>query len=373
MADEPLIWGVARVTIAALGYLRPKKIKGFGLLQDGGLRANNPIEAGLWELGSIWPGHARPGLVLSVGTGYQGSPAHELGGGQGVTSDDRETYPGSDGVHSQVRHSLNIPMEGDSTNAAWAGMDVFPRTNFPDVRKKRTIRSEHGTLMIIPREGDRMIRTYFEMPHGTNPKQVQLGDLHKMAQKLFQPYKIDFFPTRWWSAYSIGQRLARDMIDDSGHIFLAGDACHTHSPKAGLGMNASLQDGYNMGRKLGPILIGQADKKILRTYNEERQQYARQLMEFDRYFAKLFSSTTDEISADAFNQASIKSGNLTAGMAANYKDSDLTSSQQDLVKRIIVGERMPTAQIVRKSDSKALQLQRLLQFDGRVARGHLCW
>ena len=64
-------------------YLRPKCIPNFGLLQDGGLRANNPIEAGLWELNSIWPGHARPGLVLSVGTGYQGSPAHELRTDQG--------------------------------------------------------------------------------------------------------------------------------------------------------------------------------------------------------------------------------------------------------------------------------------------------
>ncbi|KAK5081435.1 hypothetical protein LTR24_008241 [Lithohypha guttulata] len=84
MAEEPL---VARVTVAAPGYLRPKMVQGFGLLQDGGLRANNPIEAGLWELDSIWPGHARPGLVLSVGTGYQGSPAHEPGGRRGFWYD----------------------------------------------------------------------------------------------------------------------------------------------------------------------------------------------------------------------------------------------------------------------------------------------
>lgn len=260
-------------------------------------------------------------------------------------------------------------MEGDSTNAVWGVMDVFPRTDFPDVRKKCTIRSEHGTLMIIPREGDAMIRTYFEMPHGTNPKQLGLEDLQKMAQKLFQPYEIDFLATKWWSAYSIGQRLAKDMVDKTGHIFLAGDACHTHSPKAGQGMNASLQDGYNIGWKLGAVLTGQADKKILGTYIEERQQYARQLIGFDRYFAKLFSSTMDEISADEFNQAFIKAGNFTAGMAANYKDSyllmDLASSKQDLAKRVIVGERMQTAQVVRKSDSKPLQLQRMLRSDGR--------
>lgn len=62
-----------------LRYFRPKNIRGFGWLQDGGLRANNPTEAGLWELDSIWPGHTRPGLVLSVGTGHRHSPVHELG------------------------------------------------------------------------------------------------------------------------------------------------------------------------------------------------------------------------------------------------------------------------------------------------------
>lgn len=51
------------------------------------MRANNPIEAGLWELSSIWPGHTRPGLVLSIGTGYQRSPTHDLGKPQGFWYD----------------------------------------------------------------------------------------------------------------------------------------------------------------------------------------------------------------------------------------------------------------------------------------------
>lgn len=90
----------ARVTVAAPGwvvrsgdergltsvlrYFRPKHTRAFGWLQDGGLRANNPTEAGIWELSSIWPDHARPGLVLSVGTGHRHSPVHELGKDQGI-------------------------------------------------------------------------------------------------------------------------------------------------------------------------------------------------------------------------------------------------------------------------------------------------
>lgn len=59
-------------------YFRPQAIHEFGSLQDGGMRANNPTEAGLWELAVLWPTCARPALVVSVGTGSQRSPVHEL-------------------------------------------------------------------------------------------------------------------------------------------------------------------------------------------------------------------------------------------------------------------------------------------------------
>jgi phenol 2-monooxygenase (NADPH) len=279
---------------------------------------------------------------------------------------------GGDGAHSQVRHSVQIPMEGDSSDAVWGVMDVFPRTDFPDVRKKTTIRSEAGSLMIIPREGDMMIRLYFELPEGTDPKKVTLSDLQRTAKEMFYPYTIEFLATKWWSAYSIGQRVAKSMVDESGHVFLGGDACHTHSPKAGQGMNASLQDGYNLGWKLGALLTGQANETILSTYIQERHQYAQQLIDFDRYFAGLFSSKTREdgrkVTSEEFNQAFIRAGVFTAGMAANYHDSDLVAgslSKQSLASRTIIGQRLPSPQVVRMSDSKAFPLLKLLQSDGR--------
>ena len=279
---------------------------------------------------------------------------------------------GAEGAHSQTRRSLQIPMEGDSTNAVWGVMDIFPRTNFPDVRKKTTIHSPNGILLIIPREGGSMIRTYLELPAGTDPKSVKLEELQSTASKIFQPYTFEVLKTFWWSAYSIGQRVARSMVDESGRIFLAGDACHTHSPKAGQGMNASLQDGYNIGWKLGSLLFGIADESILHTYVQERHGYAKKLIEFDTYWAKLFSSKARDDgtkpSNEEFNQAFIKGGVFTAGMAANYEGSDLVDKEgavQSLARKIIVGERLPSAQVVRLSDSKATQLMSLIQADGR--------
>lgn len=72
-------------------------------------------------------------------------------------------------------------------------------------------------------------------------------------------------------------------------VFLAGDAVHTHSPKAGQGMNISMQDCYNLGWKLGLVIKGVAQPSILNTYQSERRRVAQDLIAFDQRFAKLFS------------------------------------------------------------------------------------
>lgn len=53
----------------------------------------------------------------------------------------------------------------------------------------------------------------------------------------------------------VGQRVAeRYSVKD--RVFIAGDACHTHSPKAGQGMNASMNDTHNLGMSfLVPVRV----------------------------------------------------------------------------------------------------------------------
>jgi phenol 2-monooxygenase (NADPH) len=118
-------------------------------------------------------------------------------------------------------------MIGDTTDAVWGVMDIFPLTNFPDIRKKAALRTKDGNLLIIPREGGSMVRFYIELPAGTIAKDVKLEDLQNSARKIFSQYTMDFAETFWWSAYSIGQRLA-DHFSKDNRVFLTGDACHTH-------------------------------------------------------------------------------------------------------------------------------------------------
>jgi phenol 2-monooxygenase len=202
-------------------------------------------------------------------------------------------------------------------------------------------------------------------------KNVNLADLHETAKRIFGPYILNITETFWWSAYMIGQRLV-DHFHKDNRVFLTGDACHTHSPKAGQGMNVSLQDGYNIGWKLAAVLKGRRSAQILGTYNLEREKVASDLIDFDRQFAKLFSSanktSVDDYGPEHFANQFIRSGRYTVGLTATYDDSILIygrRSMQKLASGLIVGMRFPSPQVVRFADAKAMQLVKALPTDGR--------
>ncbi|KUI72182.1 3-hydroxybenzoate 4-monooxygenase [Cytospora mali] len=288
-----------------------------------------------------------------------------------------------DGAHSAVRRAVGIKMVGDTTDSVWGVMDVYPRTDFPDIRKKIIIQSVAGNLLGIPREGDSLVRFYIELPQNTVPSQVTLKDLHDRVKVLFRPFEIEIPETAWWSAYVIGQRLAENFHVQH-RLFLTGDACHTHSPKAGQGMNVSMQDGYNIGWKLGAYLTGQANFDLVKTYVTERQQTATDLIEFDRVWSQIFKTKDTGYTGDGsaaswteyLRKQFLKFGKFTAGLAYKYSRSIIVQppegekaengiSENTGNTELVVGMRFPSAQVVRNSDSRTLQLLSLIKSDRR--------
>lgn len=255
-------------------------------------------------------------------------------------------------------------MIGDSTDERWGVMDIIPRTDFPDIRKKAAIQSDAGFLGIIPREGNVMARFYIELGH-ESAEGISLSSLQDKARQIFKPYTMGFAETQWWSYYTVGQRLV-DSFTKNYRVFLLGDAAHTHSPKAGQGINVSLQDAHNVAWKLAAVLRGRASPGILETYVSERGKLAAALIEFDRSYAKMFSSS---ISIEEINRRVTQSRRYTAGLGTRYGESCLVSRSDDgiqmLAKAIAVGERFPGAQVVRFCDAYAMQILRALPADSR--------
>ena len=219
-----------------------------------------------------------------------------------------------------------------------------------------------------------MQRFYIELPQGTIAKAVKLEDLCAGIRQILHPYQIEFAETRWWSAYPIGQRLA-ESFSKADRVFLTGDASHTHSPKAGQGMNVSFQDGYNIGWKLAAVLKKQAGPELLKTYVIERQRVAEGLINWDKIWTKQMASIGKEeggvLDADGntdFSEIFVKASALTACLLVKYDDSSITQakgSSQKLASNITVGMRLPSVQVVRYCDALPIQFVKTLPSDGR--------
>jgi len=321
------------------------------------------------------------------------------------TRDDTQTYPieatfkcldndadhetirakylvGCDGARSKVRAQMGLELKGTSARQLWGVMDVLPRTDFPDIRLKCAIQSaDQGSILIIPREGGYMVRLYIEFDALVENERaanrgVTSDQLVEKARKILSPFEFEAAQVAWSSAYEIGQRVC-DRFDDVSQnaravseprVFIAGDACHTHSPKAGQGMNVSMADAFNLGWKLAAVLRGQSPADLLETYSSERQAKAQELIDFDRDMARLFSEKPKTKEEAAQFQAYFKKhGRYTAGVETCYDPSLITaaSSSHSLALGYPVGKRFRSAPVIRLADAKPMELGHTLKADGR--------
>tara|TARA_B100000768_G_scaffold56215_1_gene54696 strand:- start:236 stop:2167 length:1932 start_codon:yes stop_codon:yes gene_type:complete len=296
---------------------------------------------------------------------------------------------GCDGARSATRKNLSISLEGDSANKVWGVMDVLVVTEFPDIRIKSFIQSkENGAVMIIPREGGYLVRLYVELDLlGKDKRAVDvkltIDDIIAKAQLIFSPYKFDVKEVAWWSVYEVGQRVAERFddrpIDNADNLipraFVAGDACHTHSPKGGWGLNTSLPDTFNLGWKMAAVLQGKADPRLLQTYALERRKVAQQLIKADRQLSKLVATrpTADKRGDQSkTNTADIekfmaRQSGFVAGTSIEYPLSYICTHQeyQPLACGFKIGQRFHSAEATRVADGRPQHLGHLNKADGR--------
>ncbi|KAJ5742513.1 uncharacterized protein N7511_011532 [Penicillium nucicola] len=263
---------------------------------------------------------------------------------------------GADGAHSVVRRCMGLQLEGESLDHIWGVVDLVADTDFPDIRRRCAIHSPAGSIMIIPREriasGEYLTRLYVHLPHTAEPGsdqdgvdsesarqrrgKITLEGIMKQAADGLKPYSIRAKDgvIDWWAAYQIGQRISPEFIvkDTKGvaRVFIAGDACHTHSPKAGQGMNVSMMDSYNLSWKLAYHINGLTPSTegnpspLLDTYQAERHEIAQQLIDFDRNFSTMFSGkvgATENLTQEEFQGAFTQGNAFTSGCGIEYLEN----------------------------------------------------
>ncbi|WP_193175183.1 FAD-binding monooxygenase [Oricola nitratireducens] len=294
---------------------------------------------------------------------------------------------GCDGARSAVRASIGRSLKGEAAHQAWGVMDILAETDYPDIRMKSVIQSAgEGSILIIPREGGYLFRVYVELDKLAEDervanKNITLDYLVDAANRIMNPFKLDVKEVAWWSVYEIGHRIC-DKFDDVPaegiatrlpHVFIAGDACHTHSPKMGQGMNVSMQDTFNLGWKLAYVLQGRSGPELLHTYSAERKAIAQDLIDFDSAWARMLSAPIKSAeNPDGVDPADVRKhfqqlGRYTAGVATVYEPSVLTgeSTNQHLAEGFKIGSRFHSAPVIRLGDAKPMHLGHTIEVDGR--------
>lgn len=293
---------------------------------------------------------------------------------------------GCDGARSRVREALGIRLRGDAANHAWGVVDVIANTDFPDWRTKNVVQSAgKGSLLMVPREGGTMVRCYVdlgEVPAGDRRvRQTTVDQLIEVTNSILHPYSIDVASVAWSSVYEVGQRVA-DAFDDvsaddlrTPRVFIAGDACHTHSAKAGQGMNVSMQDAFNLGWKLCAVLTGLCGPELLRSYSAERRAVAHDLIEFDRFWSAFIAQPVADperpelggVTPAEMKAQFARQGRYTAGLATKYRQSALTGDDrhQELATGFEIGTRFHAFPVVRIADARRLHLGHTARADGR--------
>jgi phenol 2-monooxygenase (NADPH) len=315
---------------------------------------------------------------------------HTAPGREGQTATVRANYViGCDGARSNVRAAIGGALHGDAAHQAWGVIDLLAVTDFPDWRMKSFVRSQdEGILMVLPREGGHLVRLYVELDAlGEHERVAERGmnadDIIAKAQRILAPFTLEVKEVVWWSIYEIGHRLT-DKFDDvpvaematrAPRVMLAGDACHTHSPKAGQGMNVSMGDTFNLGWKLISVLTGRADAALLHSYSGERRAAAKGLVEFDHKWARVVGgAATDDLAFDPSTagmpvvaRAFINNLPFTCGLTIQYEHSALTGAptHQHLATGFDMGKRFHSAPVVRLADAKPMQLGHCVDADAR--------
>jgi 2-polyprenyl-6-methoxyphenol hydroxylase-like FAD-dependent oxidoreductase len=164
---------------------------------------------------------------------------------------------GCDGAHSAVRRGLGMAFEGETLPSEWVLADVHLANVTTPPDELAIHWHADGALVLFPITPGRwrVIADIGETDDATARHEPTLAEVQALIDRR-APGGIVASDPVWLSGFRINERKVRDY--SAGHVFLAGDAAHIHSPAGGQGMNTGMQDAFNLAWKLALVATGKA-------------------------------------------------------------------------------------------------------------------
>ncbi|HUH71098.1 MAG TPA: FAD-dependent monooxygenase [Mycobacterium sp.] len=184
---------------------------------------------------------------------------------------------GCDGVHSAVRTLLQLPFTGKDYPDQFVQADVYLDGDLPEGLMTLWL-NDQGLMAAIPfREPGlwRIAAQIFPDASGNIPRaSVEL--FQRLLAERAADTTTKIVEPVWLSNFVVHHRIVDHYR--KGHVFVAGDAAHVHSPIGGQGMNTGIQDAYNLAWKLALVING-APETLLDSYEAERLPVGRKVLQ----------------------------------------------------------------------------------------------
>jgi len=196
---------------------------------------------------------------------------------------------GSDGGRSITRKSMGVTFEGQSSPTRFLVIDL---NNDPlgtpnaylgadPVRPFVSIGLPHGVRRF----------EYMIFDHETDEQVADPLFVHQLlARHVPNPAEVDFIRQR---VYTLHARIAGAFR--KGHVLIAGDAAHLMPVWQGQGYNSGVRDATNLAWKLTAILRGLADDDLLDTYDTERRDHAKAMIDVSVAMGRILSPTNKAV------------------------------------------------------------------------------
>lgn len=196
---------------------------------------------------------------------------------------------GADGGRSVVRERLGIRMTGKSFPEHWLVVDLKQKGGHDALRH-----IPYFNFVVDPKmpvvscvQPDGFHRFEFMMMDGQTKEYLERPETVRMLlSKWVDP---DAFEIKRKLVYTFNALMAEKWRDR--RVLLAGDAAHMTPQFMGQGASSGIRDAFNLGWKLSAVLKGTGGAALLDSYERERRDHARAMIDVSVLMKNVVSMT----------------------------------------------------------------------------------
>lgn len=271
---------------------------------------------------------------------------------------------GCDGARSTVRDVVGLTRSATYLDATLDLADVQLDWDLSRGRF-RIFFGKDGVVGVVPLPQADYWRLIVTVPPEAESRDEPDLDWVEQVLQARSHHSVHLSQPIWASRFSIRQRRVDSVR--RGRVLVAGDALSSHSPLGGQGMNAGLQDAYNLAWKLALVVQNRADEGLLESYGAERLPISQSLLRTTAWGTRFMMSQNPIVRpirrgvvslVGRLNWVQHRLTSTLSELTVNYRSSPIVQAGSGKFERLQVGDRVPDAEL--QQDNYSIRLFQVL-------------